>query len=247
VPDFVLLVAAPGPTAHTFHPFQYVVHTSTIGYCRIANGGRMTFEDTSAAIDFQFSAAAQPGALSEKSPLAALGLFTYLCRWSPQTKTVECGDVEWLSMEMLLKGQAGNRTFEELYRSCRSSFSSRWDFWLFVVRSSGNRPANHDEAQLRMIQQALNEPNTISSARWACKASKGTADPENKKFFQILAMYFLLFGQRHSADTMQLYRACFKGDPDELFRRLEMLTPIDIEDVAIDLEAASRSRTTQNR
>jgi hypothetical protein len=33
----------------------------------------------------------------------------------------------------------------------------------------------------------------------------------------------------------------------KLFRRLEMLTPIDIEDVAIDLEAASRSRTTQNR
>lgn len=207
----------------------------------------MTFEDVSAAIDFQFSAAAQPGPLAEKSPLAAIGLFTFLCRWNPQTKTVECGDVEWLSMEMLLKGQSGNPTFEELYRNCRSSFSSRWDFWLLVVRSSGNRPANHDEAQLRMIHQALNEPNTISLARWACKAFKGTADPENKKFFQILAMYHLLFGQRQSADTMQLYRACFKSDADELFRRLEMLTALDIEDVAIDLETASKPRTAQNR
>ena len=54
----------------------------------------MTFEDVSAAIDFQFSAAAQSGPLAEKSPLAAIGLFTFLCRWSPQTKTVECGDVE---------------------------------------------------------------------------------------------------------------------------------------------------------
>jgi hypothetical protein len=203
----------------------------------------MPFEDASAAIDFQFSAAAQPGPLAEKSPLAALGLFTYMCRWSPQTKTIECGDVEWLSMEMLLKGQAGNRTFEELYRSCRNSFSSRWDFWLLVVRSSGNRPPNHDEAQLRIIHQALNDPTSIALARWACKASRGTTDPENKKFFQILTMYYLLFGQRQSADTMQLYRACFKSDPDELFRRLEVLTPLDIEDVAIDLEAASRPRT----
>jgi hypothetical protein len=203
----------------------------------------MAFEDVSAAIDFQFSAAAQPGSLAEGSPLAALGLFTYFCRWNPQTKTVECGDVEWLSMEMLLKGQASNRAFQDLYRSCRSSFSSRWDFWLLVVRSSGNRPPNNDDAQLRMIHQALNDPNTIAQARWAGRASRGTTDPESKKFFQILAMYYLLVGQRHSADTMQLYRACFKSDPDEFFRRLEMLTPLDIEDIAIDIEAATRPRT----
>ena len=203
----------------------------------------MAFEDVSAAIDFQFSAAAQPGPLSESSPLGALGLFTYLCRWNAQTKTVDCGDVEWLSIEMLLKGQAGIPAFQELYRSCRNSFSSRWDFWLLVVRSAGNRPPNHDEAQLRMIHQALNDPNTIALARWASKASKGTTDPENKKFFQILAIYYLLFGQRQSADTMQLYRACFRSDADEFFRRLEMLTPLDIEDVAIDIEAATRPRT----
>ena len=207
----------------------------------------MTFENVSAAIDFQFSAAAQPGPLAQASPLAALGLFTYLCRWNPQTKTVECGDIEWLSMETLLKGQTGNPSFQELYRSCRNSFPSRWDFWLLVVRSAGIRPANHDEAQLLMVHQGLNDPNTIALARWACKASKGTADPESKKFFQILAMYYLLLGQRHSADTMQLYRACFKADADEFFRRLEMLTPIDVEDIAIDLEAGSRPRTTSSR
>jgi hypothetical protein len=203
----------------------------------------MAFEDVSAALDFQFSAAAQLGPLAEESPLSALGLFTYLCRWNSQTKTVECGDVEWLSMEMLLKGQTSNRPFQDLYRSCRSSFSSRWDFWLLVVRSSGNRPPNNDEAQLRMIHQALNDSNTIAHARWACKAAKGTTDPEAKKFFQILAMYYLLLGQRHSADTMQLYRACFKSDADEFFRRLEMLTPIDIEDIAIELEAPAKPRT----
>ena len=207
----------------------------------------MTFEDVTAAIDFQFSAAAQPGPLAQASPLAALGLFSYLCRWNPQTKTVECGDIEWLSMETLLRGQAGNPAFQELYRSCRNSFPSRWDFWLLVVRSSGNRPANHDEAQLRMVHQALNDPNTIALARWAGKASKGTADPESKKFFQILAMYHLLFGQRQSADTMQLYRACFKADSDEFLRRLEMLTPIDVEDIAIDLDAGSRPRTKLSR
>src|SRR5262249_34202957 len=160
------------PLHTTFRPFQFMVSIPTIARQCIANGGRMAFEDVSAAIDFQFSAAAQPGPLSEASPLAALGLFTYLCRWNPQTKTVDCGDVEWLSIEALLKGQAANPTFQELYRKCRASFPSRWDFWLLVVRSSGNRPANHDEAQLRMIHQALNDPNTVALARWAYKASK---------------------------------------------------------------------------
>jgi hypothetical protein len=149
---------------------------------------------------------------------------------------VECGDVEWLSMEMLLRGQAYNPDFQELYRKCRSSFSSRWDFWLLVLRSCGNRPANHDEAQVRMAYQAINDPNSIILARWAFKASKDVTDTESRKFFQILAMYYLLFGQRQSADTMQLFRACFKEDPEEFFRRLEVMRPLDIEDIAIDLE-----------
>ena len=194
----------------------------------------------SVAIDSHFTVAAQPGPLLESSPLAALGLFTCLCRWDPQTNTVQCGDVEWLSMEMLLRGQAHNPSFQELYRNSRNTFSSRWDFWLRVIRSCGNRPANHDEAQIRMVYQALNNPDTIASARWACKALRTTSDPESKKFFQILAMYYLLFGQRHSADTMQLFRACFNCDPDEFFRRLEIIKPIDIEDIAIDIEAAAR-------
>jgi hypothetical protein len=202
----------------------------------------MTLDDVSAAIDFQFSAAARPGEIASESPLGALGLFTYLCHWNPQTKTVECGDIEWLSMEMLLRGQARNPAFQELYRNCRNSFSSRWDFWLLVVRSSGNRPANLDEAQLRMILQAINEPNTIALSRWACRASNLTTDPESRKFFQVLAMYYLLLGQRQSADTMQLYRSCFKSDPDELFRRIELLAPLDIEDVVIDLETVTRPR-----
>src|SRR5262249_48536651 len=118
-----------------------------------------------------------------------------------------------------------------------------WDFWLLVVRSSGNRPPNNDEAQLRMIHQALNDPNTIAQARWACRASRATSDPESKKFFQILAMYYLLLGQRHSADTMQLYRTCLKSAPDEFFRGVEILTPLDIEDIAIDVEAATKPRS----
>jgi hypothetical protein len=200
----------------------------------------VTPDAVSAAIDSQFSAAAGPGSLSESSPLGALGLFTCLCHWDPQTKTVECGDVEWLSMEMLLRGQAHNPAFQDLYRNSRNTFSSRWDFWLLVTRSCGNRPPNYDEAQIRMVYQALNDPSTIASARWACKALKAATDTESKKFFQIVTMYYLLFGQRHSADTMQLFRACFKNDPDEFFRRLEIIKPLDIEDIAIDVEVAGR-------
>jgi hypothetical protein len=203
----------------------------------------MAFEAVSAAIDSQFSAAARPGPLAEGSPLGALGLFTYLCRWNAQAKTVECGDVEWLSMEMLLRGQTYNREFQDLYRSCRNSFSSRWDFWLLVVRSCGSRGPNQDEAQVRMMYQALNEPHTIARARWAVKASKSVTDTESRKFFQLIAMYYLLFGQRQNADTMQLFRACFKSDPEEFFRRLDLMKPLDIEDIAIDLEATGNSRT----
>jgi len=202
----------------------------------------MTPEAVTAAIDFQFSAAAQPGPLADESPLGALGLFTCFCHWNPKTKRVECGDLEWLSMEMLLRGQKFNPEVQELYRNCRNSFSSRWDFWLLVLRSCGSRMPNHDEAQLRIIHQALNDPDNTALSRWACKASRAATDTESKKFFQILAMYYLLFGQRQNADTMQLYRACFRNDPDELFRRVEMIRPIDIEDIAIELGSTGKAR-----
>jgi hypothetical protein len=93
-----------------------------------------------------------------------------------------------------------------------------------------------------MMYQALNNPDTITSSQWAWKAAKHTPDPETRKFFQILSMYHLLLGQRQSADTMQLYRACFKNDAEELFRRVEMITPLDIEDIAIELDTARNSK-----
>ena len=202
----------------------------------------MTLEVLSAAIDSQFSAAAQPGPIAEESPLAAIGLFSYLCRWNAQTNRMECGDIEWISMEMLLRGQRSNPEVRELYRNCRNSMSSRWDFWLLVVRSCGSRSPNQDEAQLRTIYQALNNPDSSRSSQWAWKAAKQIPDPESRKFFQILSMYHLLLGQRQSADTMQLYRACFKNDADELFRRVEMIAPLDIEDIVIELDTVRKAR-----
>ena len=87
-----------------------------------------------------------------------------------------------------------------------------------------------------MTSQILNEPETIKYAQWAWKAAKQLADVEAKKFFQILSMYYLLLGQRQNADTMQLYRACFRHDADELFRRVELIVPLDLEEVLIELE-----------
>jgi hypothetical protein len=203
----------------------------------------MTIEGFSSAIDSQFGAAAQAGAISEESPLSALGLFSYMCHWDAHTRKIECGDIEWISMEMLLRGQRFNPEIQELYRNCRNGLSSRWDFWLLVVRSCGTRRPNHDEAQIRIISQTLNYPETISSSRWAWKAAKETTDLESKKFFQILSMYHLLLGQRDSADSMQLYRACFRSDPDELFRRVDLIAPLDIEEVVIDLEEWKRGRS----
>jgi hypothetical protein len=196
----------------------------------------MTTEAVSAAIDFQFSAAAQSGPIAPESPLAALGLFTLLCHWNAETKRVECGDIEWLSMETLVRGQRENHEIQELYRAVRNNLPSRWDFWLIVVRASGSRRANFDEAQIRIALQALNQPDSIAYAQWAWSASKLSADPESKKYFLILAMFYLLAGQRSSADSMQLYRACFREDSEELFRRLERVRPLDIEDIAIELE-----------
>ena len=201
----------------------------------------MTLETLSGAIDAQFSAAAQAGPLRLESPLAALGLFSVMCRWSPDTKRIDCGDIEWLSMEMLQRGQTGNAEVQELYRSFRNSFPSRWDFWLVVVRSSGVRRANFDEAQVRIALQGLNDPESIAFAQTSWKDARLAPDPELKKFFQVLAMYYLLLGQRHSADTMQLYRACFKDNPDELFRRVELVIPLDVEDIASDLETRRKA------
>ena len=200
----------------------------------------MTLETLSAAIDAQFSAAAQPGPVRVESPLAALGLFSVMCRWNSETKRIDCGDIEWLTMEALQRGQRGNPEIQELYRNTRNSVPSRWDFWLIVVRSVGVRRANVDEAQLRIGLQALNDPETIICAQAAWKDARLAADPELKKFFQILAMYYLLFGQRHDPDTMQLYRVCFKENPEEFFRRVELITLLDPEDIASDLETRSK-------
>ena len=204
----------------------------------------MTMEAFNAAIDSQFSAAAQIGPIALESPLAALGLFSHQCQWNPQTRKVECGDIEWLSMEMLLRGQRSNPEVQEIYRNCRNNLPSRWDFWLLVVRSCGSRKANLDEAHIRIAGQALNDPDSLRSGRWALKALGFMSDPEGKKFFQILSMYYLLAGQRHNADTMQLYRACFRHEPEELFRRVETIAPIDLEDIVIEFESAKARSTT---
>ena len=57
-------------------------------------------------------------------------------------------------------------------------------------------------------------------------------------------MYHLLAGQRHNADTMQLYRACFRHEPDELFRRVEAIAPIDLEEIVMELET-TKERSNQ--
>ena len=196
----------------------------------------MTLETVSTAIDVQFCVTARPGPVPVESPLGAIGLFGSLCQWNTQTRKVECGDIEWISMETLLRGQQSNPEIQQMYRDCRNTFSSRWDFWLLVVRASGTRRANHDEAQIRMTWQILNEPETIKYSQWAWKAATQLPDPEARKFFQILSMYHLMVGQRHNADTMQLYRACFRYDAEELFRRVELVVPLDLEEVLIELE-----------
>jgi hypothetical protein len=203
----------------------------------------MAHETLSAAIDSQFSAGAQAGSIPAESPLAALGLLSILCQWNPHTMRIDSSDIEWVSMEMLVRGQRSSPELQDLYRSTRNGMPSRWDFWLLVVRASGSRRANIDEAHIRIALQGLNQPESIATAQAAWKSSRLTADPELKKFFQILAMYYLLAGQRHSADTMQLYRACFKETPDELFRRVELITPLDVEDIAIDLESRKKAGT----
>jgi len=200
----------------------------------------MPFETFSAAIDSQFSAAAQPGPIQLESPLAALGLFSIFSRWIPSLNRVDCGDIEWISMETLVRGQRSNPEIQDLYRSTRNSMSSRWDFWLLAVRSCGTRRSNMDEAHIRIALQALNQPDTIALSQSAWKSSRLLPDPELKKLFQILSMYYLLLGQRHSADTMQLYRACFKENPEELFRRVDLMAPLDVEGIAIDLETKKK-------
>jgi hypothetical protein len=197
----------------------------------------MTHDTLSSIIDSQFGAAAQAGPIHPESPLAALGLLALFSQWNPHTMRIDFGDIEWISMETLGRGQQNCPEVQELYRATRSGMPSRWDFWLLVVRSCGARRANLDEAQIRMCLQALNEPESINFSQAAWKASRLLTDPELKKFFQIVSMYHLLMGQRHSADTMQLYRACFKESPDELFRRVELITPLDLEEIAIDLES----------
>src|SRR5262245_8942427 len=146
----------------------------------------MSHELLSAAIDSQFSAAAQSGPIPVESPLAALGLFSLFCQWNPETRKIDCGDIEWLSIEQLSRGQRNNPEVQELFRTARNSFSSRWDFWLLVVRSSASRRPNYDEAQIRIASQAMNEIDSIIWAQSAWKASQLLPDPELKKYFQIL-------------------------------------------------------------
>jgi hypothetical protein len=203
----------------------------------------MAHETLSAAIDSQFSAAAQAGSIPPESPLAALGLLSIFCQWNPHTLRIDSSEIEWVSMEMLARGQRSSPELQDLYRSTRNGMPSRWDFWLLIVRACGSRRANIEEAHIRLALQGLNQAESIASAQAAWKSARLTGDPELKKFFQILAMYYLLAGQRHSADTMQLYRACFKETPDELFRKVELITPLDIEDIAIDLESRKKAGT----
>jgi hypothetical protein len=179
-------------------------------------------DQASIGFDWQFNANAAVGDIKPESPLMALYLLTELCRYDPASGVVICDpQADSLTVGSLIVGQEHNPAAQQQYRDCRGQHVSLWDFWLLVVRSHGGRTPNFDQARASISWQAQNNPNSINNARshWLT-AIHSNISSEPKKYFQIMSMYYLLRGQRHNADVMQNYRACFARDAVQLFSAL---------------------------
>jgi hypothetical protein len=58
------------------------------------------------------------------------------------------------------------------------------------------------------------------------------------------AMNQLMLGQHHNASVMQLYRACFRDDPDQLFGLITALNITTPEDNLVEI---TRAQELKNR
>jgi hypothetical protein len=115
------------------------------------------------------------------------------------------------STKRLLAGQSHNRGARASYLRCFDALQkSKRAFWEMVVGAS-DRNADFSEAEININWQRGANPGSLRDAREALTGSVSNFYP------QLSAMYHLLWGQRHNAAVMNLYRSCFAADRERLF------------------------------
>lgn len=183
-------------------------------------------DDAEVNIDWQFNVNTQAGDLKNESPLSAMSIFVApgIVRYQPgQGLIYDSAGLDWALMETLVYGQRHNPPAQQSYRDCRVQSASLWRFWERVPRAAYGRPSDYGAAAVNIAWQRQANPESVANAHASWASASAVPEPDARTFFSITAMYYLLIGQRHSADAMQLYRACFRDDANRLFTLVSLV------------------------
>ena len=132
----------------------------------------------------------------------------YLLHGDPGADGAAVRDV---AFAWLRYGQRHDPRAQAAYDACRATAGDDHLF-VAVLRSAAAREPDFAEVGGHLEWQAHSDPLSIleSARHWRGEAA-GT-EPA-----QVAAVYSLLRGQAHNANSCQLYRACFAADPARLF------------------------------
>lgn len=113
-----------------------------------------------------------------------------------------------VALDTLKYGQRQNPHVMQLYQD---GFDSLTNFWELLCRASTWQP-DFAELQINLNWQKDNNLNSLT---------------ESDRNFQVggsvAGMYYLMDGQRHNPNVMNLYRACFDANPARLIDAIHRL------------------------
>lgn len=182
----------------------------------------MSCQDFDINIDWQFNVNASDGDIRSESPLSSMGTLVAFSRFNPSTLDMDTipQSIENIVLGGLSYGQKHNPPVVASYSSCRNDFPSIFEFFRRVPISAGGRRADFEAARRDISWQETNNLASVQNASNSWAAAENMAEhgtPRAVAFYEMAAMYHLLSGQRHNADVMQNYRACFRDNPVRIF------------------------------
>jgi hypothetical protein len=209
---------------------------------RLVPSSMAACDEATINVDWQFNVNAWEGQAGPAESPLLLGVDSfYLYRHydiATQRMALNYPEADHDAIEALTYGQGHNPPAQQTYRDCAAQ-RGIYPFFRLVVSAAPGRRSNFAEARNNLSWQVGANPESINNAHNSWLSAQNVTNAQAKDYFMVQAMWFLMMGQHHNAGVMQLYRACFRDDPDQLFK---MVTFLDLRNPEQKLQEIMRAK-----
>jgi len=115
------------------------------------------------------------------------------------------------ALDALILGHKGDAGAQQSYRDCYRELGP--EKFGDLITAATTRTCDLKEAEVNIRWQ---HDNNFASLRDSISYWNDRKEPFKR--YDLMALYYVLSGQRHNDNTMNLYRACFRDKKTELFQ-----------------------------